>query len=40
MIAGVYVANVTPFTRDGSVDVEVYVAHVAWLAQHGVPSSW
>nr|WP_239521630.1 dihydrodipicolinate synthase family protein [Geodermatophilus sabuli] len=35
---GVYVANVTPFRDDDrfSVDVDAYVAHVEWLAGHGV----
>ncbi len=35
-IRGVYVANVTPFRPDGEVDVEAYIAHVAWLAEKGV----
>jgi dihydrodipicolinate synthase/N-acetylneuraminate lyase len=37
MIEGVYVANVTPF-REGSyeINVESYLAHVEWLAGHGV----
>jgi dihydrodipicolinate synthase/N-acetylneuraminate lyase len=36
MIAGVYVANVTPFGTNGNIDVDAYVAHVEWLAQQGV----
>lgn len=36
MIAGVYVANVTPFTSDGEIDLHAYLAHVAWLAEKGV----
>ena len=37
-IAGVYVANVTPFRDDGTlaVDEEAYLEHVAWLAEMGV----
>ena len=33
---GVYAANVTPFRSDYSLDVEAYLRHVAWLADHGV----
>jgi len=35
---GVYVANVTPFRDDDrfSVDTDAYIAHVRWLAGHGV----
>ncbi len=38
VLGGVYVANVTPFRDDDrlSIDVEAYVAHVRWLAGHGV----
>ena len=38
VLAGVYVANVTPFRDDDrySIDVDSYVAHVRWLAGHGV----
>jgi len=32
-IDGVYVANVTPFKDDGSLDVEAYLAHVSWLGE-------
>lgn len=37
-IAGVYVANVTPFVDDRSfaVDDEAYLEHVSWLAEKGV----
>jgi dihydrodipicolinate synthase/N-acetylneuraminate lyase len=37
-IEGVYVANVTPFKDDGSLDVDVgaYLEHVSWLAEMGV----
>ncbi len=37
-LEGVYVANVTPFRDDDrfSVDVDSYLAHVRWLAGHGV----
>jgi dihydrodipicolinate synthase/N-acetylneuraminate lyase len=37
-IAGVYVANVTPFRDDAAftVDVDAYLAHVRWLAGAGV----
>jgi 4-hydroxy-tetrahydrodipicolinate synthase len=38
VLEGVYVANVTPFRDDGrfSIDLESYLAHVRWLAGHGV----
>jgi len=38
VLEGVYVANVTPFRADDrySVDVDSYLAHVRWLAGHGV----
>ena len=38
VLEGVYVANVTPFRDDDrfSIDVESYLAHVRWLAGHGV----
>ncbi len=38
VLAGVYVANVTPFHADEryGVDVEAYLAHVRWLAGKGV----
>jgi 4-hydroxy-tetrahydrodipicolinate synthase len=38
VLSGVYVANVTPFRDDErySVDVDSYLAHVRWLAGHGV----
>jgi 4-hydroxy-tetrahydrodipicolinate synthase len=38
VLEGVYVANVTPFRADDrySIDVEAYLAHVRWLAGHGV----
>src|SRR5215218_8470184 len=37
-IEGVYVANVTPFKDDGSLDVDIgaYLEHVSWLAEMGV----
>jgi 4-hydroxy-tetrahydrodipicolinate synthase len=37
-VEGVYVANVTPFRDDASlsVDVDSYLAHVAWLEEMGV----
>src|SRR5918999_6218516 len=37
-IEGVYVANVTPFSDDAalSVDVDSYLAHVSWLGEMGV----
>jgi 4-hydroxy-tetrahydrodipicolinate synthase len=37
-IEGVYVANVTPFKDDGSleIDADAYLAHVSWLAETGV----
>jgi dihydrodipicolinate synthase/N-acetylneuraminate lyase len=37
-LEGVYVANVTPFREDDrfSIDIEAYLAHVDWLAGHGV----
>ncbi|HEX2075190.1 MAG TPA: dihydrodipicolinate synthase family protein [Geodermatophilus sp.] len=37
-LEGVYVANVTPFRDDErfSIDVDSYLAHVRWLAGHGV----
>ena len=37
-IAGVYVANVTPFEDDGSlkIDVDAYLAHASWLEEKGV----
>jgi len=37
-LEGVYVANVTPFRDDDrfSIDIESYLAHVRWLADHGV----
>jgi dihydrodipicolinate synthase/N-acetylneuraminate lyase len=37
-IEGVYVANVTPFKDDASLDVDVgaYLEHVSWLAEMGV----
>ena len=37
-IEGVYVANVTPFEDDGSlnVNVDAYLAHVSWLGEKGV----
>ncbi len=38
VLEGVYVANVTPFHDDDryTVDVDSYLAHVRWLAGHGV----
>jgi 4-hydroxy-tetrahydrodipicolinate synthase len=38
VLEGVYVANVTPFRDDErfSIDVDSYLAHVRWLAGHGV----
>lgn len=38
VLEGVYAANVTPFRDDDrfSIDVDVYLAHVRWLAGHGV----
>ena len=38
LLEGVYVANVTPFNDDVrfSIDIEAYLAHVQWLANHGV----
>jgi dihydrodipicolinate synthase/N-acetylneuraminate lyase len=38
ILEGVYVANVTPFRDDDrfSLDVDSYLAHVRWLAGHGV----
>jgi dihydrodipicolinate synthase/N-acetylneuraminate lyase len=38
LLEGVYVANVTPFADDErfSIDVDAYLAHVQWLAGHGV----
>jgi dihydrodipicolinate synthase/N-acetylneuraminate lyase len=37
-LPGVYVANVTPFRDDQrcTVDLDAYLAHVRWLAGHGV----
>ena len=37
-LRGVYAANVTPFRDDPrcSVDLDAYLAHVRWLAGHGV----
>jgi len=37
-LEGVYAANVTPFREDNrfSIDVDAYLAHVRWLAGHGV----
>lgn len=34
--AGVYAATTTPFRADGSLDVERYAEHCAWLAAEGV----
>ena len=34
--AGVYVAATTPFRADGSLDLERYERHCAWLADEGV----
>ncbi|WP_448619188.1 dihydrodipicolinate synthase family protein [Geodermatophilus sp. URMC 65] len=38
VLAGVYVANVTPFRDDErySIDVDAYLGHVRWLAEQGV----
>src|SRR5215213_9672387 len=38
VLEGVYVANVTPFRDDErfSIDVDSYLGHVRWLADHGV----
>jgi dihydrodipicolinate synthase/N-acetylneuraminate lyase len=38
LLAGVYVANVTPFVDDDrfSIDLDAYLAHVDWLAGQGV----
>ena len=38
VLAGVYVANVTPFRDDErfSIDVDSYLGHVRWLADRGV----
>ena len=38
VLQGVYVANVTPFRDDDryTVDTDAYLAHVRWLAEHGV----
>ena len=36
MIEGVYVAAVTPFRDDFSIDLDAYRAHVEWLAERGV----
>ncbi len=36
MIKGVYVANVTPFRENESIDLDAYLGHVAWLAEQGV----
>jgi len=38
VLEGVYVANVTPFRDDErfSIDVDAYLGHVRWLADHGV----
>ena len=38
LLSGVFVANVTPMRDDPrcSVDVDAYLAHVRWLAGHGV----
>ncbi len=33
---GVYVALLTPFRRNGAVDLEAYLAHAGWLAEKGV----
>jgi dihydrodipicolinate synthase/N-acetylneuraminate lyase len=37
-LAGVHVAAVTPFRddRDRAVDIDAYLAHLAWLAQSGI----
>src|SRR3712207_8168909 len=38
LLAGVYVANVTPFRDDErfSIDLDAYLGHVRWLADGGV----
>ena len=38
VLEGVFVANVTPFRDDErfSIDVDSYLAHIRWLAGHGV----
>lgn len=36
MLEGVHVAAVTPFTGTGEIDIDAYLAHVRWLAGHGV----
>jgi 4-hydroxy-tetrahydrodipicolinate synthase len=36
MIKGVYVANITPFRENESIDLDAYLGHVAWLAERGV----
>jgi dihydrodipicolinate synthase/N-acetylneuraminate lyase len=38
LLEGVYVANITPFSDDErfSIDIDAYLAHVHWLASHGV----
>jgi 4-hydroxy-tetrahydrodipicolinate synthase len=38
VLEGVYAANVTPFRDDDrfSIDLESYLGHVRWLAEHGV----
>ncbi|MGY1605275.1 dihydrodipicolinate synthase family protein [Geodermatophilus sp. SYSU D00815] len=38
VLQGVFVANVTPFRDDDryGIDVDAYLAHVRWLAGHGV----
>src|SRR3712207_4352439 len=38
VLEGVYVANVTPFRDDErySIDVDAYLGHVRWVAEHGV----
>lgn len=36
MLNGVYAANVTPFRSDYSLDVDAYLHHAEWLADHGV----
>jgi 1-pyrroline-4-hydroxy-2-carboxylate deaminase len=33
---GVYVATTTPFHEDGSLDLETYRAHCAWLIDNGI----
>ncbi|HEV2744545.1 MAG TPA: dihydrodipicolinate synthase family protein, partial [Rubrobacter sp.] len=37
-LGGVYVANVTPFKDDGTLNVDegAYLEHVAWLSETGV----